>query len=156
MERKFTREIEQIKSSIDGIKQNHNSEVQKTERMIKEINIVDDKVSKCFAGLNHSRETFLELKKQVFNEISSMREDLYAQFNVLEEEHRQAKLKLESNKSQLENHKSLLNNFDTTIEQINLDMTHKFNLTIKGLQVEKLDKKEFDNKFTFINKIVNS
>lgn len=34
-------------------------------------------------------------------------------------------------------------------------MTHKFNLTIKGLQEEKLDKKVFNDKFTFVNKVIH-
>lgn len=140
IERKLTRDIEDIKNKIEIIQQNHTTEVQKTTRMNKEINVVDEKVSKCFGGLNHSREVFLDLKRYIFDEVTTMKEDLYGKINTIEEDQRQIQIKIDSSNSQIDNHKNLLNSFDTMIEQINLDVSHKFDLTIKELQEDKLDK----------------
>ena len=140
IERTLTRGIEDIKDKIEVIQQNHKSEVQKTTKMNKEIAVADENITKCFGGLNHSREVFLDLKKYMLDEITMIRKDVYGKFNTLEEGQRQIQIKINTSNSQLDNHKSLLNSFDTMIEQINLDVSHKFDLTIKELQEDKLDK----------------
>ena len=119
--------------------------------MDQDFRLIDDKINKMVGNVNHSRETFLELKSQVYKEISAMKETFYSDHHKLSEEQRMAKQEQNTIVSQLENHKSILNDLDSIVEKINLDLTQKFNLSIKGLHEEKLDKWDFNAKFTFVD-----
>ena len=83
-----------------------------------------------------------------------MKESFSTEQHLLSEEQRLWKQDQQTWMSQLENHKVLLNDLDSILEKINLDLTHKFSLTIKGLQEEKVDKNEFVSKLAFIDKQV--
>ena len=140
IDRTTSKHIEEIKFDISSIRENRSMELQKIVKLEQEVRNIDEKISRVVGNINHSRETILELKSQVYREISAMKEHFYSEIHSISEEQRNTKLTQETCVSQLENHKSLLNDLDTVMEKINLDMTHKFNLTIKGLQEEKLDK----------------
>lgn len=155
IERDFTKSIEEIKIDINSINHKVNDDSHKISKMNTEVRMIDDKISKIVGNVNHTRETFLDLKTQIYREITTLKEGFYAQFHELGEGQRETKEKQETCILQVENHKLLLNDLDSVLEKINLDMTHKFNLTIKSLQEEKVDKKDFDNRFAYLNKIVN-
>jgi hypothetical protein len=155
IERDFTKSIEEIKIDINSINHKISDDSHKISKLNTEVRTADDKLSKIVGNVNHTRETFLDLKTQIYREITSLKENFYSQFHELGEGQRETKEKQETCNSQLENHKLLLNDLDSVLEKINLDITHKFNLSIKGIQEDKLDKKDFENRFAYLNKIVN-
>jgi len=154
MERELSKALEEAKIDINNINQKCNDEKQKSQKVDIELKMLDNKITKVVGNVNHSRETFLELKSQLYKEISMMKQDFFSQVHELSEEHRETKSSQDTCTSQLENHKLLLNDLDSIIEKINLDMTHKFNMTIKTLQEEKLDKREFNSRIAFIQKVI--
>ena len=154
IERKMIKQYEEMKFDLSAIKENYNIHTTKIAKTEQDIKIWDDKITRVIGNVNHTRETFLDLKSQVYKEISAMKESFYFENQKLSEEQRLCKQDQKTWMSQLENHKVLLNDLDSILEKINLDMTHKFNLTIKGLQEEKVDKWDFNSKFTFIEKQV--
>ena len=156
IERKITKHYEEYKYDLSAIKENQNLETQKQNKMDQEIRLYDEKLNKIVGSVNHSRETFLDLKSQVYKEITAMRETFYSDHHKLADDQRIARQEQETILSQLENHRAILNDLDSVLEKINIDLTHKFNLTIKGLQEEKADKWDFNTKFAFVDKQITN
>lgn len=121
-----------------------------------DIRMYDEKLNKIVGNVNHSREMFLDLKSQVYKEISSMKESFYSDHHQLAEVQRSTRQEQDTILSQLDNHRTILNDLDSVLEKINIDLTHKFNLTIKGLQEEKVDKWDFNTKFSFVDKQISN
>ncbi|CAI2380070.1 unnamed protein product [Moneuplotes crassus] len=151
IEHDFTKVFEELKVQLTSITHNISQERIRSEKFDSEQKANDDKINRLVQNVNHSRETFLDLKGQLFSEISKVKESLFQEVQIITDAIRKTRTKQETCTSQIENHKSILNSLDTVMEKIDLEISHKFNMSVKGLKQEKLDAKVFYEKYNSLS-----
>ena len=154
-ERELTKSMEKLTVQVNNSENMISIEKQKLNNINQESKAIDEKITKLVNNVNHSRETFLDLKGNVFQEIGKLKEAFSQELQEVSYEIQQNKTYQTTCASQLSNHTTLLNELDTVLEKMNMDISHKFNMTIKGLQEDKLDQKIFYDKFKFIHSNLN-
>ena len=77
IERKFTKSIEEIKAQITFVNQTIIKETERIDKSDTDYKTFDDKIKRLVGNVNHSRDTFLDLKGQVYREISKIKESFF-------------------------------------------------------------------------------
>lgn len=96
IERKFTKYFEELKIEVNSLSNNVHNEKQKLSKFDSDHKMLDNKINSLVGNVNHSRETFLDLKGQLYREVSGMKENFQIEMQELADELRQTKTSQET------------------------------------------------------------